>query len=69
MIYHGNVNGKQIIAKLKDAGWTMARIEGSHHIMEKSGVARCVPVPVHGAKDIGADLLSAIQRQTGVKLK
>jgi len=63
------MNGKQIIAKLKEAGWTLARIEGSHHIMEKSGAPRCVPVPVHRAKDIGADLLSAIQRQTGVKLK
>ena len=28
-----------------------------------------VPVPVHGARDIGAGLLAAIQRQTGVRLK
>ena len=69
MIYHINMNGKQIIAKLKDAGWTLARIEGSHHIMEKAGADRCVPVPVHGNKDLGAGLLSAIQRQSGVKLK
>jgi predicted RNA binding protein YcfA (HicA-like mRNA interferase family) len=61
------MNGKQVIAKLKEAGWTLAR-EGSHHIMEKVGVARAVPVPVHGAKDLGAGLLAAIQRQSGVKL-
>ena len=63
------MNGKQAIAKLKEAGWVLARIEGSHHIMQKSGVPRSVPVPVHGAKDLGAGLLAAIQRQSGVKLK
>jgi len=26
-------------------------------------------VPVHGSRDLGAGLIAAIQRQTGVKLK
>lgn len=63
------MNGKQVIVKLKEAGWALARIEGSHYIMQKTGVLRSVPVPVHGAKDLGAGLLAAIQRQSGVKLK
>jgi predicted RNA binding protein YcfA (HicA-like mRNA interferase family) len=37
--------------------------------MEKKGAPRGVPVPVHGAKDIGIGLLKAIEKQTGVKLK
>jgi len=37
--------------------------------MEKADVPRAVPVPVHGAKDLGAGLLAAIQRQSGVELK
>jgi len=61
------VTGKEVIAKLKAAGWSVNRIHGSHHILVKGGQA--VPVPVHGSRDIGADLLAAIQRQTGVKLK
>jgi predicted RNA binding protein YcfA (HicA-like mRNA interferase family) len=61
------MNGKQIISKLKAAGWVLARVNGSHHIYTKDGKA--VPVPVHGTKDIGAGLLAAIERQTGVKLK
>lgn len=61
------MNGKEAIAKLKTAGWALDRIHGSHHIMVKGGKA--VPVPVHGARDIGAGLLAAIQRQSGVKLK
>jgi predicted RNA binding protein YcfA (HicA-like mRNA interferase family) len=63
------MNGKQVVDKLKAAGWTLSRINGSHHMMEKQGMPRTVPVPMHGSKDIGAGLLAEIQRQTGVKLK
>lgn len=61
------MTGTEIIAKLKEDGWTLDRIHGSHHIMVKNGKA--VPVPVHGKRDVGAGLLAAIQRQSGVKLK
>lgn len=61
------MNGKDILAKLKAAGWTLDRICGSHHIMVKDGKA--VPVPVHGVRDVGIGLVTAIARQSGVKLK
>ena len=61
------MTGKDVIAKLKAAGWKLDRIHGSHHILTKG--AKAVPVPVHGARNIGVGLLAAIQRQTGVKLK
>jgi predicted RNA binding protein YcfA (HicA-like mRNA interferase family) len=61
------MTGKDVIAKLKADGWQLNRINGSHYILTKDGLA--VPVPVHGSRDIGAGLLAAIQRQTGVKLK
>jgi predicted RNA binding protein YcfA (HicA-like mRNA interferase family) len=61
------MNGKEVIAKLKAAGWKLDRVNGSHHIMAKETLS--VPVPVHGTKDLGAGLLAAIQRQSGVKLK
>ena len=61
------MNGKEVIAKLKLAGWSLDRVKGSHHILTKDGIA--VPVPVHGTRDLGPGLISAIQRQTGVKLK
>jgi predicted RNA binding protein YcfA (HicA-like mRNA interferase family) len=61
------VTGKEVIAKLKAAEWVLSRIHGSHHILTKGGQA--VPVPVHGSRDLGAGLIAALQRQTGVKLK
>ena len=61
------MTGKEIALRLKAAGWLLDRINGSHHIFTKDGEA--VPVPVHGNRDLGAGLLAAIQRQSGVKLK
>ena len=61
------MTGKEVIARLKAAGWSLERIHGSHHILTNG--ARAVPIPVHGSRDLGAGLLAAIQRQTGVKLK
>ena len=60
------MNGKQIIKTLKAHGWTLDRIEGSHHIMMHG--ARSVPVPVHGAHDLKTGLIKSIEKQTGVKL-
>jgi predicted RNA binding protein YcfA (HicA-like mRNA interferase family) len=61
------MNGRDVIAKLKADGWTLARINVSHHIFSKDGKA--VPVPVHGTRDLGPGLIAAIQRQSNVKLK
>lgn len=61
------MNGKDIIRKLQADGWVLSRINGSHHIMVKAGVA--VPVPVHGNRDVGIGLVAAIARQSGVSLK
>lgn len=61
------MTGKEVLTKLKAAGWSLNRVHGSHHIMTKGNQA--VPVPVHGSRDIGAGLIAALQRQTGVKLK
>jgi predicted RNA binding protein YcfA (HicA-like mRNA interferase family) len=61
------MNGREIIAKLKAAGWKLDRIHGSHHVMSKD--SKAVPVPVHGKCDVGPGLMAKIERQSGVKLK
>lgn len=63
------MNGKEIARRLEQAGWKLARIEGSHHLMEKEGALRPVPVPVHGGHDLGIGLLQRIEKQSGVKLR
>ncbi|MCL2161755.1 MAG: type II toxin-antitoxin system HicA family toxin [Betaproteobacteria bacterium] len=61
------MNGKAVITKLKAAGWTLRRISGSHHIMASG--SKIVPVPVHGSRDLTPGMLSAIERQTGIRLR
>jgi predicted RNA binding protein YcfA (HicA-like mRNA interferase family) len=62
------MDGKELVKLLKDHGWTLDHISGSHYIMVKTGM-RAVPVPVHGAKDIPKGLTNRIMKQAGVKRK
>jgi predicted RNA binding protein YcfA (HicA-like mRNA interferase family) len=62
------MNGKQVIVKLKKEGWTLIKVEGSHHIMKNPDLNIKVPIPVHGSKDIQIGLIKALEKQTGVKL-
>jgi predicted RNA binding protein YcfA (HicA-like mRNA interferase family) len=46
------MNGKQVAQVLLSNGWTLDRINGSHHIYVKR--RNICPVPVHGKKDPGS---------------
>jgi len=59
------MSGKELLKKLKNAGWTVDRIKGSHHILIK-GVLTVV-VPVHGNSDVPKGTLNAILKQSGLK--
>ena len=61
------MNGKAIISKLKENGFSILRVSGSHHILSNGKVK--VTVPVHGATDVKLGTLKSIEKQSGVKLK
>lgn len=61
------MNGKEVIKILESNGWEVLRVNGSHHRLGKNDLR--TTVPVHGARDLGKGLLTAIEKQTGVKLK
>lgn len=59
------ITGKELIKALKQAGFVCKRIEGSHHIMQKTfpeGTST-IPVPVHSGKIIKLGLLTHILRK------
>ncbi|NEO95780.1 MAG: type II toxin-antitoxin system HicA family toxin [Moorea sp. SIO3G5] len=58
-----NVTGREIIAALEKAGFTVARVPGSHHILIHDDGRRTV-IPVHSGETIGRGLLSQILRDT-----
>ena len=59
-------SGKKLIKELKQAGFTVDRISGSHYLMRKDGIT--VTVPNH-TNDLPIGTEMAIRKLTGVKRK
>ena len=59
------MTGKELIKLLKDNGWRLDRIQGSHHIMIKG--KNTLSVPVHANKELGKGLLHALMKQGNLK--
>ena len=59
------MTAKELMDKLKTNGWTLDRINGSHHVFVKTG-HRPVAVPFHGNRDIG-NLAKRILKEANIK--
>ncbi len=55
------LTGKQLLAALSSAGFTIARIKGSHHILRHPD-GRSTVIPVHAGETIGPGLLAKVLR-------
>jgi predicted RNA binding protein YcfA (HicA-like mRNA interferase family) len=42
------ISGKRFCRLLEDKGWELKRVNGSHHIYVRAGVAARISVPAHG---------------------
>jgi predicted RNA binding protein YcfA (HicA-like mRNA interferase family) len=60
-----SLRGKDVVKALEKAGFTVARIHGSHHVMYHSD-GRRTTVPVHGGRDIAPGTLRAVLRDAGL---
>jgi predicted RNA binding protein YcfA (HicA-like mRNA interferase family) len=60
------MNGKELLKILKENGWEVTRIKGSHHQVRKGN--KTFPVPVHGKKDIAKGTLHNILKLAKIKL-
>ncbi|MCI8706887.1 MAG: addiction module toxin, HicA family [Lachnospiraceae bacterium] len=58
------MNDKDLLKILKKNGWSIARINGSHHVLQKDG--KTIVVPLHG-KDVPIGLLNSILKEAGLK--
>jgi predicted RNA binding protein YcfA (HicA-like mRNA interferase family) len=59
------VTGRELIKLLREHGWQLDRITGSHHIMKKQ--EKTLTVPVHGNRDIPKGTLNSILKEAGLK--
>ena len=54
-----------LIRELKQAGWKLNRVRGSHHVFTHPERPGIVVVP-HPKKDLGEGLVKAIRQQGGI---
>jgi predicted RNA binding protein YcfA (HicA-like mRNA interferase family) len=62
------IEGSDLVKAMQKDGFFVARIEGSHYIMQKvlSGEKITVPVPVHRGKILKLGTLSGILRKARI---
>ncbi len=59
------LTGKEIVAALEQAGFSVIRTRSSHHFMRHPD-GRTTVVPVHAGETIGPGLISKILRDCGL---
>lgn len=60
------VTGKQLARAVEKLGWTLARIQGSHHVYKKEGRRERVVIPIHGNKPLKIGLLKSQMKIAGI---
>lgn len=65
-MYDTHVNSKEVVKKLKKAGWKLEHVRGSHHKFKNPKTGKTVIVP-HPKKDLPTGTAQAILKQAGLK--
>jgi predicted RNA binding protein YcfA (HicA-like mRNA interferase family) len=60
------VSAKVFCRLLEQRGWSLLRINGSHHIYGKAGERARLTVPVHGNDSLKRGLLAHLMKQAGI---
>jgi predicted RNA binding protein YcfA (HicA-like mRNA interferase family) len=61
-----SVSGKEFAKLLERHGWTLLRVQGSHHIYGKSGRDVRLSVPIHGNQTLKTGLLRHLMKMAGI---
>lgn len=61
------LTAKEVEAHLVKAGYTLARIEGSHFIWKNADTGHAIPIPHHGNRPLRQGLLNSIFRACGIE--
>lgn len=60
------LSSREVIRRLTDDGWTLARVSGSHHHYKHPSKPGVVTVP-HPKKNLKRGTLKSIERQAALK--
>jgi predicted RNA binding protein YcfA (HicA-like mRNA interferase family) len=57
-----SVSGKEFAKILERHGWTLLRVQGSHHIYGRAGSDVRLSVPIHGTQALKTGLLRHLMK-------
>lgn len=63
------VSGKQFAAVISRRGWTLKRVNGSHHIFTTAGRHERIVIPIHGSQPLKTGLLRSLMKIAGLEEK
>jgi predicted RNA binding protein YcfA (HicA-like mRNA interferase family) len=63
-----SISGKTLVAALGKAGFELARVRGSHHVLRHAD-GRTVTVPVHSGRDVAPGTLRGVLRIIGMSVE
>ncbi len=61
-----SISGKDFAKILEQRGWTLLRVQGSHHIFGKAGNEIRISVPIHGNQNLKIGLLRHFMKIAGL---
>ncbi|WP_108459954.1 type II toxin-antitoxin system HicA family toxin [Devosia naphthalenivorans] len=61
-----SISGRDFARMIERRGWTLLRINGSHHIYGRSGSPVRISLPVHGNTPLKAGLLRHLAKLAGI---
>ena len=60
------ITGKEMCRLLRQNGWILKRIRGSHHIFGKAGEFKIITVPVHGNENLKPGLAARLSKDSNI---
>jgi len=60
------VSGKEFARMLESHGWSLQRVNGSHHVYAKPGAAIRISVPIHRNESLKAGLQRHLMKLAGL---
>ena len=61
-----SVSGKEFAKVLEHRGWSLLRVQGSHHIFGKAGSNVRLSIPIHGNQALKTGLLKHLMKIPGI---
>jgi predicted RNA binding protein YcfA (HicA-like mRNA interferase family) len=61
-----SISGKAFAKILERKGWSLLRIQGSHHIYCQPNNPNRISIPIHGNKDLKIGLLKHFMKQANL---